>query len=244
MAYLAYCEELLQAPAFEAQRSALDERRDQADVSFVEVEAPKAVENILEGVSRVAKIVSAMKGFAHPGGAEKTLTDLNQALETTIVVATNEWKNIARVETLFGDIPLVPCRLGEINQVFLNLLVNAAHAVESNVNRTGEKGTITVRTYVKGETVVVAIADDGSGIPPEIRRRIFDPFFTTKAVGRGTGQGLAIAHRVVVEQHGGVIDFTSELGKGTTFYVRLPLRVRLDAAKEGSPSSQSLHSDE
>ena len=224
LAYLALCEELLQAPAFDAQRASLEERKEQMDVSFVATEAPNATRNIVEGVARVARIVSAMKGFAHPDGVEKSQADLNRALETTIVVATNEWKNVAQVVTDFGEIPLVPCRLGEINQVFLNLLVNAAHAVEPNVKRSGEKGTITVRTYVAGTLAIVAISDDGTGNAPEIRDRVFDQFFTTKEVGRGTGQGLAIARRVVVEQHGGQIEFTSELGKGTTFYVRLPLR--------------------
>jgi signal transduction histidine kinase len=224
LAYLALCEDSLRAPALEAQRASLEEQKERMDVSFVTVEAPNAARNIIEGVSRVAKIVSAMKGFAHPGGVEKNLIDLNHALDTTIVVATNEWKNVARVVTEFGDIPPVPCRLGEINQVFLNLLVNAAHAVEPNLKRSGEKGTITVRSYVEGAMAIVAISDDGTGIAPEIRTRVFDQFFTTKEVGRGTGQGLAIARRVVVEQHGGLVDFTSEIGKGTTFYVRLPLR--------------------
>ncbi len=169
LAYLALCEELLQAPEFEAQRASLAERKEQLDVSFVTTAAPNATQNIVEGVSRVAKIVSAMKGFAHPGGVEKSQTDLNRALETTIVVATNEWKNVARVVTEFGDLPPVPCRLGEINQVFLNLLVNAAHAVEPNLKSSGNRGTITVRTYVEGELAVVAISDDGTGIAPEIR---------------------------------------------------------------------------
>jgi signal transduction histidine kinase len=222
--YVAYCEQLLQDGADEEQQRKLDVRKDELDIAFVQEESPKAAQNILEGVSRVAKIVAAMKGFAHPGSAEKTLSDLNRALETTIVVATNEWKNVAKVVSEFGDIPSVPCHLGELNQVFLNLLVNAAHAIESSRDRDGSMGLIAVRTYVESGMVVVAIADDGGGIPSTIRDRIFDPFFTTKEVGRGTGQGLALARRVVVEQHQGQIDFTSEVGKGTTFFVRLPLR--------------------
>jgi signal transduction histidine kinase len=222
--YVGYCEQLSQDGAYEEQQRKLEARKDELDISFVQEESPKAAQNILEGVSRVAKIVAAMKGFAHPGSAEKTLSDMNRALETTIVVATNEWKNLAKVVCEFGDIPSVPCHLGELNQVFLNLLVNAAHAIGSCGNQDGRMGVITVRTYVESGMAVVAIADDGAGIPSAIRDRIFDPFFTTKEVGRGTGQGLALARRVVVEQHHGQIDFTSELGKGTTFFVRLPLR--------------------
>jgi len=222
--YLAYCEQLLEGSSSEEQRSKLDVRKDELDIAFVQGESPKAAQNILEGVSRVAKIVAAMKGFAHPGGAEKTLADLNRALETTIVVATSEWKNLAEVKTEFGDIPSVPCHLGELNQVFLNLLVNAAHAIGSGGDRARSMGLITVRTYVESSMVVVAIADDGGGIPPAIRDRVYDAFFTTKEVGRGTGQGLALARRVIVEQHRGQIDFTSEVGKGTTFFVRLPLQ--------------------
>jgi signal transduction histidine kinase len=223
--YLALCEESVQGSACETQRDALGERREELDIAFAQVELPKAAQNVLEGVARVAKIVAAMKGFAHPGNAEKDLSDLKNALETTVVVATNEWKNVAEVVTEFGSIPSVPCHLGEINQVFLNLLVNAAHAIGASTRHDGTKGLITIRTYVENEMAVVAISDDGGGIPPEIRDRVFDPFFTTKEVGRGTGQGLTLARRVVVEQHHGKLDFTSEVGKGTTFFVRLPLRV-------------------
>jgi signal transduction histidine kinase len=222
--YLALCEDMVQGSSCGAQRDTLGERREELDIAFAQKELPKAAQNVLEGVAHVAKIVAAMKGFAHPGSAEKGLSDLKNALETTIVVATNEWKNVAQVVTDFRDIPSVPCHLGELNQVFLNLLVNAAHAIGANTRHDGAKGLITVRTYVENEMAVVAISDDGSGIPPEIRDRVFDPFFTTKEVGRGTGQGLTLARRVVVEQHQGQIDFTSEVGKGTTFFVRLPLR--------------------
>jgi signal transduction histidine kinase len=228
--YLAFCEQLLRGTSFTEQQNALGERKEQLDISFAQNEAPKATQNILEGVARVAKIVSAMKGFAHPGSAEKNLSDINRALETTIVVATNEWKDVARVVTEFGELPLVPCHLGELNQVFLNLLVNAAHAIGSSAKRHGNTGLVTVRTYLENGMAVVAVSDNGGGIPPEIGDRVFDPFFTTKEVGSGTGQGLALARRVVVEQHHGQIDFVSDLGIGTTFFVRLPLRPPEDSA--------------
>jgi PAS domain S-box-containing protein len=222
MSYLAACLKLLGQPEFEAHQLTLAKLREDFDIGFVEEESPKALERITDGVARVAKIVAAMKSFAHPGSAEKNLSDLNRALETTIVVATNEIKGVAEVVTEFGDVPHVPCLLGEMNQVFLNLLVNAAHAIESRTNR-DSLGRIGVRTFVENDHVVVEISDNGSGIPPEIRDRVYDPFFTTKEVGRGTGQGLAIAHRTVVEQHHGLIDFTTEVGKGTSFFIRLPL---------------------
>jgi len=138
-------------------------------------------------------------------------------------VARNEVKYVADVETEFGDLPLVVCNIGDLNQVFLNLLVNAAHAIGEAVNGTGEKGRIRVRTVSEGGTVLVTISDTGCGIPEANRAKVFDPFFTTKEVGRGTGQGLAIARSVVVDRHKGTLTFESEVGKGTTFYVRLPV---------------------
>jgi signal transduction histidine kinase len=225
LAYVSSCEDALArlGPADPAARGAMATRREELDIAFAQEEAPKAIRRILDGVARVAKIVSAMKSYAHPGGTEKSPSDLNRALEATVVVATAEWKHVATVVTELGQLPMVPCRLGELNQVFLNLLVNAAHAIADKTSRGDDKGRITIRTYLEGDRAVVAIADDGPGIPSEIRHHIFEPFFTTKEVGRGTGQGLTIARRVVVEQHGGQLDFTSEVGKGTTFFVRLPL---------------------
>jgi signal transduction histidine kinase len=139
-----------------------------------------------------------------------------------LTVATNELKYVAMVETDFGDIPAVPCFVSDLNQVFLNLLVNAAHAIADVVGKSGQRGVIRVRTYLEGSVVVVAISDTGTGVPEEVRGRIFDPFFTTKEVGRGTGQGLALARSVVVERHGGSLTFETEMGKGTTFFIRIP----------------------
>ncbi|MGD0836499.1 MAG: ATP-binding protein [Polyangia bacterium] len=223
-AYLKFCEAMLGMNASEQQQSAVAARRNELDISFIQEEAPKATANIMQGVARVAKIVSSIKAYAHPAGEKKALADLNHALETTVVVATSEWKRVGKVVTELGVIPLVLCHLGELNQVFLNLIVNAAHAIQAKGLDSCSGGLITIRSYVEGCEVVVAISDNGAGIPPEIRDRVFDPFFTTKEVGRGTGQGLTIARRVVVDQHGGRIDLTSEVGKGTTFFVRLPLR--------------------
>jgi two-component system NtrC family sensor kinase len=185
---------------------------------------PDAVEATLDGVSRVEHIVQSMKSFAHSDRGQRRPADLNAALRSTLTVANNELKYVAAVNTELGPLPPIPCYLSDLNQVFLNLFVNAAHAIGDVVGKTGARGTITVRSYVEGDEVVVAVGDTGSGIPPAIRNKIFDPFFTTKDVGRGTGQGLSLSRAVVVDQHGGTLTFETELGTGTTFYVRLPLR--------------------
>jgi len=164
-----------------------------------------------------------MKEFAHPDRKEMAQVDINQAIGSTLVIATNEYKYVAEVETEFGAIPPVNCYAGEINQVVLNLIVNAAHAIGDVVQGTQDKGKIRVTTRVLDDQVEIAIADTGKGIPADVRARIFDPFFTTKEVGRGTGQGLAIARTVVVDKHGGTLHFETEVGKGTTFFIRLPI---------------------
>jgi PAS domain S-box-containing protein len=196
---------------------------EESDSAYLLEEIPKALTQTLEGITRVANIVRAMKDFAHPESKEMAAADLNKALLSTLTVARNELKYVSDVETDFGDMPLVVCNVGDLNQVFLNLLVNAAHAISDVVKGTGTKGKIRVRTVPEGKTVLITISDTGGGIPEAIRTRIFDPFFTTKEVGRGTGQGLAIARAVVVERHKGSLTFESEVGKGTTFCVRLPL---------------------
>jgi signal transduction histidine kinase len=196
-----------------------------ADVEYLLDELPRSVDQSLNGLGHIARIVRAMKEFSHPSSDEKTPTDLNKALQTTVLVASNEWKYVAEVETDFAsDLPLVECLAGEMNQVFLNLLVNAAHAVADNAGlEPNSKGRITISTRAVGnDAVEVRIQDTGCGIRPEHRAKIFEQFFTTKEVGKGTGQGLAIARNVVVNKHGGTIDFESEVGQGTTFIVRLP----------------------
>jgi signal transduction histidine kinase len=194
-----------------------------ADLDYVMENAPAAIESSVEGLGRIATIVRSMKEFAHPDQGEKKLVDLNQAIRSTLVVARNEYKYIAELDTQFGELPPVQCYLGEINQVVLNLLVNAAHAISDVVKDTGGLGKITVGTRLDGDAVEISIGDTGTGIPEAARDKIFDPFFTTKVVGQGTGQGLAMAHSVVVNKHGGTLRFETECGKGTTFFIRLPL---------------------
>lgn len=190
----------------------------------------RAFTRATEGVSRVTDIIGALKLFSHPRN-ELAPVDINRALQTTLTVARPEIKPIADVALELTDIPEVLGHAGDLNQVFLNLLVNAAHAIVDA--KRPNRGRITVATKVVGERVHVAITDTGCGIPVAIRERVFDPFFTTKEPGRGTGQGLALAHAVIVERHGGRIRFDTEPGCGTTFVLELPIAA--PAAQRDAP---------
>lgn len=195
-----------------------------AELDFLQSEIPRALDQTLEGVERVAKIVRAMKEFSHPGKREWTQVDINKALESTVTVSRNEWKYVAEVVmSLEPDLPTVYCDPAELNQVFLNIIVNAAHAIAEKVGvGSSDKGTISISTRTNGPWVEVRVEDTGCGIPEEIRPKVFDPFFTTKEVGKGTGQGLTICHDVVVKKLGGMLFFESKVGEGTTFFIRLP----------------------
>lgn len=205
-----------------------------ANADYLLEEIPKAIDQTLEGVTRVSTLVSAMKEFSHPGTKEKIMLDLNHAIDCTITVARNEWKYVADLETDFDPLlPPIPCLPGEFNQVILNLIVNAAHAIADVTAKGGpERGKITVQTINCEHWAEIRIQDTGSGIPENIRSRVFDPFFTTKEIGKGTGQGLAIARSVVVDKHNGSIRFETEEGKGTTFIIRLPRDCKSSATKE------------
>jgi signal transduction histidine kinase len=194
-----------------------------ADLDYILENTPLAIDSSIEGLGRIATIVRSMKEFAHPDQAVKQSADLNQAIRSTLVVAHNEYKYVAEIDTQLTDLPLVQCHLGEINQVILNLLVNASHAISDVVKHTGSLGKLTVRSRLDGEEVEISVSDTGMGIPEAVRAKIFDPFFTTKEVGKGTGQGLAIARSVIVNKHGGTLRFETECGKGTTFFIRLPV---------------------
>jgi len=194
-----------------------------ADLDYLWEHVPKALNRAIDGLGRVAVIVRSMKEFAHPDSKEMTTTDLNRAIESTLTIASNEYKYVAELETDLGELPPILCHPGDLNQAVLNIVVNAAHAIADVVRNTDDKGRIHVRTSVDGDDVVLSIADSGRGIPEALRERIFDPFFTTKEVGKGTGQGLAIARSVIVDKHHGQLTF--ETGpQGTTFYIRLPIR--------------------
>jgi two-component system, NtrC family, sensor kinase len=195
------------------------------EIQFVVDEIPTAIQECLDGIQRVSEIVQAMKEFSHPGVKEKTHLDINHALQNTLAVTRNEWKYVAEIETDFeAELPEVLCLPGEINQVFLNIIVNAAQAIDSLPDQeNAKKGIIRVSTYRVEQAVEIRISDTGPGIPAEIQERIFEPFFTTKEVGKGTGQGLALAYDVVERKHAGNITFESHHGQGTTFIIRLPV---------------------
>ncbi len=200
------------------------------DVEQLAADANESAERALDGIRRVTKIIRAMREFAHPDNGEHTKVDINNAIETTLTVCRNVYKEIADVETEFGALPFVMCQYGEINQVFLNIIVNAAHAIESQ--KLDTKGLIRISTSVEENYVVIRIRDNGTGIPESVKARIFDPFFTTKEVGKGTGQGLAIVQSVIVTRHRGRIAVDSEVGKGTTFILRLPIDEEVNKVNE------------
>ncbi|NMB59081.1 MAG: PAS domain S-box protein [Chloroflexi bacterium] len=190
-------------------------------------ESTVAVNESLEGVERVRKIVMAMREFSHPSEREKKLADINHGIETTVAISRNEWKYSAELETnLDSQLPSVYCQIDEINQVILNMIINAVQAIQEKYPpETGEKGKITISTFKKENHVYIKIQDTGIGIPEDIRQRIFDPFFTTKGVGKGTGQGLSLAHQIIVQKHKGRIYVDSMAGEGTTFTIELPMEV-------------------
>lgn len=212
-----------------------------SDIDYLCEQIPAAMDQTLEGVDRVSKIVRAMKDFSHPGGREKSPADINRAIQSTVTVTHNEWKYVADIKLeLDPELPPVPCFLGEFNQCILNLIINAAQAIGDVVGKNPtNKGLITIQTRRDGQQVEIRVADTGTGIPAEHRRKIFEPFFTTKDVGKGTGQGLTIVYGCIVKRHGGTITFQTEVGWGTVFIIHLPLQ----PAGESSPKPQPPNAD-
>ncbi|GAB4370704.1 MAG: hypothetical protein Kow0062_05620 [Acidobacteriota bacterium] len=199
-----------------------------ADLDYLVEEIPRAIAQAREGLERIARIVLAVKELSHPTGREKQPADINRLIESTVTVCRNEWKYVARLELdLDPGLPQPSCHAEEISQVVLNLVVNAAHAIEERFGaERGPQGLIRVSTSHPAQDVVeIRVADNGCGIPAEIRDQIWERFFTTKPKGRGTGQGLAIARSIIVERHGGELTFDSRPGEGTEFIVRLPVKV-------------------
>lgn len=200
-------------------------KEEKLDVAYLLEEIPKAFKETLEGIEKIKKIVYAMKDFAHPGKKEMKPADINKAVEVTATISRNEWKYVAELETdLQPGLPFVYCVIDEINQVLLNMIVNAAQAIkEAQITNSLIKGKIAVTTKVDGGNVSISLSDNGIGIPKTMIDKIFEPFFTTKEVGKGTGQGLAIAYNIIVNKHKGTIEVDSEEGKGTVFTIRLPI---------------------
>jgi PAS domain S-box-containing protein len=209
----------------EERRRRAEDAEQVADLDYLIERVPPAFTRALDGIGRVTKIVRAMRQFAHPS-TQRAPIDINEALQTTLTVATNEYKYVADIALDLEELPPVMANVSDLNQVFLNLIVNAAHAIESVVGAgeaVHDRGTITVRSRRHEESVLITVGDTGCGIPPEIASRVFDPFFTTKPVGRGTGQGLAIAHTIIVERHHGAIHHEAGPDGGTVFEIRLPI---------------------
>jgi PAS domain S-box-containing protein len=195
---------------------------EQVEIDYLREETPKALEQSLAGTEQVTRIVQAMKEFAHPGARKVAPANLNKVIQNALAVSKNEWKYVADAELkLDTSLPEVLCAGGEISQVVLILIVNAAHAIERA--ELGSKGVITITTGIRGEHLEVRVSDNGTGIPKAVRESVFNPFFTTKEVGEGTGQGLAIAQDIVVSKHKGELFFETEEGEGTTFVMLLPL---------------------
>lgn len=200
------------------------EIEDDIELPYLREQVPTALAHSVEGVRRVAAIVGAMREFGRPDGADKKPADLGRLIENALVVSRSEYADIAEVMTeIAADVQLVPCRASELSQVVLNLVVNAAHAMADKHRSSGTRGRLTLRTFMSNGCACIEVEDTGGGIPPAIASKVFDPFFTTKEVGRGTGQGLAIARTIVVDKHGGTLDFATRPGEGTTFRITLPL---------------------
>jgi signal transduction histidine kinase len=212
--------------------SALEE----ADLDFLREEIPRALGESEKGIRRVAGIVTAMKDFAHPSGGTMQPVDLQNIIQTTAEISRNEWKLVADLETHFDpQLPAVEGLKDELGQALLNLIVNAAHAIEDRKQKNDINGLIRITTRHDDEWAEVRIEDNGCGIPEQTLPKIFDPFFTTKEVGRGSGQGLAIAYNVVTDKHNGRLDVSSESGKGTVFTIRLPI----ENTEEEAPSADT-----
>lgn len=204
----------------------LRDRLEASDLEYLESELPATFEQTEDGIDRIATIVRAIKEFSHPGESDRKLADINRGIQNTITVASNEWRYVADIETDFDDnLPRVMCFAQEVDQVVLNLIVNAAHAIEKTQEEGGDnvRGTIRIATRRLSKAVEITVSDTGCGIPESIKDRICDPFFTTKEVGKGTGQGLSMAHHTIVEKHGGALKIDSTEGEGSTFTIELPL---------------------
>jgi len=223
--YRSFRQSVVAGEAHDEMMKALVEMEEEVDVEYLEEEVPQAFAQTQDGVDRVTRLVQGLKGFAHSdSGQDKQSADLNAIVENTLIVSKNEYKYVADVETRLGELPSVQLHPGDIGQVILNLVVNAAHAIADGREESDDKGKILIETRLEGEDIVVSLADSGIGIPEAIKNRIFDPFFTTKEVGRGSGQGLAIAHTIIHDKHNGTLSFESTPGEGTTFYIRLPVK--------------------
>ena len=210
---------------FAQELKAADDCINAIDLEYLQEEVPEAIKQASEGVERVSKLVAAMKDFSHPGAQDKEQTNLNQIIQTTLQISSNEWKYTTDIDLdLEADLPRIPCFHNDIGQVFLNLIMNATHSIKERLEKTPDspKGRIVIKTAQNESEIIVSVRDNGLGIPECILSKIFDPFFTTKEVGKGTGQGLAIVRNVIINKHDGDIEVESTEGEGSTFVIHLP----------------------
>jgi PAS domain S-box-containing protein len=234
-------ETISKTPGYETLVANIQTAEAHADIDYVASNGPSAFESSLEGLKRIANIVRAMKEFSHPDQREMAPANINSALDNTLTIARNEYKYVADVEKTYGDLPPVLCHVGDLGQVFLNLLVNASHAIGDVMRTTGKRGMIRVRTLTEPGFIRIEITDTGTGIPESAQEHIFEPFFTTKEVGKGTGQGLALAHNVIVKRHKGTLTFETGSGRGTTFIIRLPIN---ESGTDSTEAAMQLESGE
>ena len=203
------------------------QENEKIDLEYLKEELPIALEQTSEGIVRVNQIIAAMKHFSHIGEDSRTQSNINEGIENTIIVSKNVWKYQADIEKdLDKNLPMVECFPGDLNQVFINLIVNATNAIEEKIeNSAVKRGLIKIKTSANKEKtkVIISFNDNGNGIPDHVKDKIFNPFFTTKEVGKGTGQGLSLAYKTIVEKHNGKIYFESIRNIGTTFFIELPV---------------------
>jgi signal transduction histidine kinase len=215
-------------------RTMIERHKKKIKFDFIVKDIDKLIMGNIEGLARITDIVNNLKKFARNEQAKEfSENDINDGIRSVLVIAKNEIKCYADVTTDYGEIGTIPCNINEINQVILNMVINAAQAIREQKRET--KGAITISTKKDDAWVYCAIQDDGPGIPEEIRQKIFDPFFTTKEVGIGTGLGLSISHEIIVNKHKGEIRVESEKGKGTSFIIKLPRTRREKAGAEQAP---------
>lgn len=216
------------------QLTQIEQVRHEIDFDFLAKDLPTLLAESQEGVSRVRKIIQDLRDFSRAGHAEEwTVADLNAGIDSTINIVWNELKYKVELVKHYGELPLIECLPSQLNQVFMNILVNAGHAIE-------ERGHITIATRSDGDFVYIDISDSGKGIPPEHLPRLFEPFFTTKPVGRGTGLGLSISYGIV-RKHGGGIDVRSEVGVGTTFVIKLPVLQQKTADDDAPKAADEVY---
>jgi two-component system, NtrC family, sensor kinase len=219
---------LLQALEDGVPSTRLTELRAAADLSFSLVEIPASLQSAAQGVERVGELVKSLREFAHSESRRARAEDLNAAIERVLIITRSQWRVVATVERAGSPLPLVACQLGAMHQVLVNLICNAAQAIEERNKKTPDlKGVITITTTTGDGLATLSVTDTGTGIPEAIRDKVFEPFFTTREVGRGTGQGLAIVRRIVCEQHHGAIEIETTPGEGSTFHIRLPLQEQM-----------------